>query len=86
MGESMSLNFSECDAVDFCPVTVLLSLDGDIETFETNYVVNTGGASMGIVVTFEDEITIIESTGDKLIISTPTFVHGNNLYAELDKE
>ncbi|MFT5822308.1 MAG: hypothetical protein ACI8ZM_003564 [Crocinitomix sp.] len=85
MGESMTLSFFECSAGGLCPITVVLSLDGDLETFETHYVVNVSGETMGIVITFEEGIKIIELTSDKLIISTPSFVHGNNLYVELDK-
>ena len=41
---------------------------------------------MAIVYTFESEVTIIELSSDKLIISSPTFVYGNDLYVELEKE
>ena len=85
LGESMTLKFQECDINGLCPVQVDLSLDGDIEIFETHYVVDPSGDSMAIVYTFESEITIIELTDEKLIISSPTFVHGNDLYVELDK-
>ncbi len=86
MGESMTLDFKDCGTDGLCPVTVELSLDGDIEVFETHYVLDSSGDSMAIVYTFESEVTIIELSSDKLIISSPTFVYGNDLYVELEKE
>lgn len=86
MGESMTLDFKDCGNDGFCPVTVELSLDGEIEVFETHYILDSSGDSMTILYTFESEVTIIELSSDELIISSPTFVYGNDLYVELEKE
>jgi hypothetical protein len=86
MGESMTLRFEECGVDGQCQAIVELSLDGDIEIFDPIYVVDASGNSMAIPITFPEEITIVELTADKLIISTPSFVYGNDLYVELDKE
>ncbi len=85
LGESMSLEFQECGTDGLCPVDVILSLDGDLELFEPYYILNENGESMVIPITFEAEIEIIQLNSSELIIRTPTFIYGNDLYVELQK-
>lgn len=85
-GESMRMTFENCADESGCPVSVELSLDGDIEVFNTAYTLMEEETKMGIAFTFEEIITIEELTESSLKIYTPSFVYGDEFRATLTKD
>lgn len=85
-GESMKMTFDNCSDDIACPVVTELSLDGDIESFNSLYTITEDGTQMGIAYTFEETITIESLTETSLSIYTPEFVYGTDFYATLEKQ